>query len=248
MTLSSVLDYWGLENMRSLGRRSVVSEKYRVKKERSKFWRKTADDRSMENENKDDRHGDYEDITSINEREIGRMNSLLSKHIEFARYFAFLKVHGDMSFFDDLSNSTGALGTRLASDAALVQGATGSRLAIGAISVKRATGNSKAGKRNPLEESGKVAVETIGNIRTVASLTKEEYFIEAYQQLTAALYVKKRQSAHLQGLGFGLSFRILFFCHAAIYTLGAYSITEGELEYQYMFSEMVKAKKADESF
>ncbi|ELU17748.1 hypothetical protein CAPTEDRAFT_209638 [Capitella teleta] len=180
-------------------------------------------------------------------------------------------IRQDMSFFDDLSNSTGALGTRLASDAALVQGATGSRLAIviqslssvgvgiligmiyswklsllvvafmpfimmsGAISVKRATGNSKAGKRNPLEESGKVAVEAIGNIRTVASLTKEEYFIEAYQQLTAAPYVKKRQSAHLQGLGFGLSFSILFFCYAATYTLGAYLITEGELEYQDMF-------------
>jgi hypothetical protein len=54
---------------------------------------------------------------------------------------------------------------------------------------------------------------------------------------------KKKQSAHFQGFGFGLSFSIIFFCYAACYTLGAYLIEEGELEYYDMFRYKCAAKR-----
>ncbi|ELU10009.1 hypothetical protein CAPTEDRAFT_193301 [Capitella teleta] len=176
----------------------------------------------------------------------------------------------DMSFFDDLSNSTGALCTRLASDASLVKGAIGTRLAVvmqciaslgsglvigllyswklsllvmafvpfiifsNAIAFRRFLGGQKGGKRNHLEKSGKIAVEAIRNIRTVASLTKEHHFITSYRNLVDTPYKNSRRRAHLQGFGFGLSACVHFFCYGASYTFGAYLIQSGEIDYKDM--------------
>ncbi|XP_058534309.1 ATP-dependent translocase ABCB1 isoform X3 [Ochotona princeps] len=58
----------------------------------------------------------------------GKAGEILTTRLRSMAFRAMLRQ--DMSWFDDPKNSTGALSTRLATDAAQVQGATGTRLAL----------------------------------------------------------------------------------------------------------------------
>nr|XP_051696108.1 LOW QUALITY PROTEIN: phosphatidylcholine translocator ABCB4 [Oryctolagus cuniculus] len=58
----------------------------------------------------------------------GKAGEILTMRLRSMAFRAMLRQ--DMSWFDDHKNSTGALSTRLATDAAQVQGATGTRLAL----------------------------------------------------------------------------------------------------------------------
>ncbi|XP_068942330.1 ATP-dependent translocase ABCB1 [Petaurus breviceps papuanus] len=58
----------------------------------------------------------------------GKAGEILTKRLRYKAFKAMLRQ--DVSWFDDPKNSTGALTTRLATDASQVKGATGSRLAL----------------------------------------------------------------------------------------------------------------------
>lgn len=58
----------------------------------------------------------------------GKAGEILTKRLRYMVFRSMLRQ--DVSWFDDLKNTTGALTTRLANDAAQVKGATGSRLAV----------------------------------------------------------------------------------------------------------------------
>ncbi|XP_053528768.1 ATP-dependent translocase ABCB1 isoform X2 [Artibeus jamaicensis] len=58
----------------------------------------------------------------------GKAGEILTKRLRYMVFRSMLRQ--DMSWFDDPKNTTGALTTRLANDAAQVKGATGSRLAL----------------------------------------------------------------------------------------------------------------------
>ncbi|XP_078519721.1 ATP-dependent translocase ABCB1 [Lissotriton helveticus] len=58
----------------------------------------------------------------------GKAGEILTKRLRYMAFKAILRQ--DVGYFDDPKNSTGALTTRLATDASQVQGATGSRLAL----------------------------------------------------------------------------------------------------------------------
>ena len=167
----------------------------------------------------------------------------------------------EMGWFDDKFNSTGALTTRLASDAAQVQGATGSRLGVlievtfslllsvaiafayswsltfiiigfvpivmaaGAIQVKTVTGFTKSNKKN-LEEAGKVAVESIENIRTVAGLHREDTFYELYSIEVDRIHRRSLLAPLLAGLLYGFSQGILIFGYAIVFRYGAFQVAQ----------------------
>ncbi|XP_072507688.1 ATP-dependent translocase ABCB1 isoform X2 [Notamacropus eugenii] len=58
----------------------------------------------------------------------GKAGEILTKRLRYRAFKAMLRQ--DVSWFDDPKNSTGALTTRLATDASQVKGATGARLAV----------------------------------------------------------------------------------------------------------------------
>ncbi|XP_074196785.1 ATP-dependent translocase ABCB1 isoform X2 [Rhinolophus sinicus] len=58
----------------------------------------------------------------------GKAGEILTKRLRYRLFRSILRQ--DVSWFDDPKNTTGALTTRLANDAAQVKGATGSRLAV----------------------------------------------------------------------------------------------------------------------
>ncbi|CAF1600417.1 unnamed protein product, partial [Didymodactylos carnosus] len=141
---------------------------------------------------------------------------ILTKRLRAKVFQTMLKQ--DVTFYDDPTNSTGALCTRLAVETSAVKGATGIRLGLmlqnlaslgvgiilafifgwaltlmllgftpllvisGFLQTKLMSGFATNDKRT-LEKAGKITVEAIQNIRTVAQLTKEKHFGDEYTRL-----------------------------------------------------------------
>ena len=59
-------------------------------------------------------------------------------------------------------------------------------------------------------------------IRTVASLGKEDFFINKYVGLLEGPTKRSVRSAHIYGLLFGFSMGVLFFSNAACFRIGGY--------------------------
>ena len=167
----------------------------------------------------------------------------------------------EMGWFDDKFNSTGALTTRLASDAAQVQGATGSRLGVliqvtfslllslaiafayswsltliiigfvpivmfaGALQVRAVTGFTKRNKKD-LEEAGKISVESIENIRTVAGLNREDTFYELYSTQVDRIHRRALPQPPLAGILYGFSQGIYLFGYAVVFRYGAFQVLQ----------------------
>ncbi|CAK1551194.1 unnamed protein product [Leptosia nina] len=169
----------------------------------------------------------------------------------------------EIGFYDDKTNSTGALCARLAGEAAAVQGATGQRIgtvlqAVGTFSFAlgvslfyewrlglvvlvfvpflaavlynegRMVSAQSFGTAKTMEASSKIAVEAVANVRTVASLGRENRFLEDYgSQLLPAVLMAKRV-AHWRGIVFGLSRGLFNFIYAAtLYYGGTLMVNEG---------------------
>ncbi|KAL9972823.1 hypothetical protein ACROYT_G019202 [Oculina patagonica] len=81
-----------------------------------------------------------------------------------------------------------------------------------------------------LIQSGKIAVETIENIRTVATLGREDTFFNDYARALKNPYKKAMRRAHLQGVSFGLSEAFMFFANAAAFRYGGYLVVQREMD------------------
>ncbi|XP_059173798.1 ATP-dependent translocase ABCB1-like isoform X1 [Physella acuta] len=198
----------------------------------------------------------------------GRSGEALTMRLRNLTFRSMLRQ--DIGWYDDHKNSVGALTTRLATDASLVQGVTGIRLGTalmafanmgvaiiisfvygwqltllilafmpfialgGMMQVKLLAG--QAGKnKKALEGAGKVAVESIENIRTVASLSKEELFFKQYMEKVEPPYKEALKRAHLVGFTYAFSQAIIYFAYAAAFVLGAYLIEEKEMDFEDVF-------------
>ncbi|PFX21918.1 Multidrug resistance protein 1 [Stylophora pistillata] len=87
---------------------------------------------------------------------------------------------------------------------------------------------SKDGEDEKLQ-SGKIAVETIQNIRTVASLGRECTFYSDYSKALMIPYKKALRRAHLQGISFGLGEAFKFCATGAAFKYGGYLVSNGEM-------------------
>ncbi|KAK3108334.1 hypothetical protein FSP39_005774 [Pinctada imbricata] len=176
----------------------------------------------------------------------------------------------EIKFFDNKKNNTGALCTRLATDASQVQGASGIRLGVlvtnianmgtamviafiygwkltlvilafvpiigigGALQMKMMAGVAGQNKE-ALEGAGKVAVESVENIRTVASLTKEDTMYRLYLSQLEIPYKSALKKLHGSALAFSFSQSVIFFAYAAAFYFGAYLIRENEMTFEDVF-------------
>ncbi|CAF2677139.1 unnamed protein product [Rotaria sp. Silwood2] len=173
----------------------------------------------------------------------------------------------EIAYFDNPKNNTGALCTRLATEASAVQGVTGIRIgtmlqnltslgtgiiisfvfswqlallvlgfvpfivAGGFLESRLMTGF--ASKDNQTyEDAGKITVESIQNIRTVAQLTKEDYFYKEYSKLLKIPVRASIKRAHLFGLFFALTSSAMYFCLAAMFRLGAYLVDHDTISFE----------------
>ncbi|XP_042225494.1 ATP-dependent translocase ABCB1-like isoform X2 [Homarus americanus] len=86
-----------------------------------------------------------------------------------------------------------------------------------------------------LDEAGKLAVEAITNIRTVASLHKEEHFAQQYSQVLYSPYRQALKKSHVRGVTFGIAQAVPYFAYAATMLYGGYQVDRGQLSYQSVF-------------
>ncbi|CAH2048677.1 unnamed protein product, partial [Iphiclides podalirius] len=87
------------------------------------------------------------------------------------------------------------------------------------------------GTAQTMQSSSKVAVEAVANVRTVASLGREETFVSEYaRQLTPALHAAKRIT-HWRGLVFGLSRGLFNFVYAAAMYYGGTLMVYESVDY-----------------
>ena len=78
-------------------------------------------------------------------------------------------------------------------------------------------------------------MEGIENIRTVASLTREQIFFDKYLHELNIPYREALKKAHVIGITFSFSQAIVFFAYAASFYYGAVLIEDDEMEYVDVF-------------
>lgn len=94
----------------------------------------------------------------------------------------------------------------------------------------------RGAKGEEMLESGEVAVEAVENIRTIASLGRENKFYERYAQTIVEPHKKSVKRAHFYGVSFGMHEAIAYLCNAAAFRFGAYLIAHHGLH----FNDMMK--------
>ncbi len=80
-----------------------------------------------------------------------------------------------------------------------------------------------------------MAVETIENIRTVASLTREQKFYESFVYELMQPYKQALCKAHVVAISFSFSQAIVFYIYALSFWYGAKLIKNNELDFVEVF-------------
>ncbi|NWS25767.1 MDR1 protein, partial [Polioptila caerulea] len=86
-----------------------------------------------------------------------------------------------------------------------------------------------------LEEAGKISTESVENIRTIASLTKEEAFYGRYVASLDHTYRKALKKAPLYGITYGIAQCSEYFIHAAAFRFGAWLIANCLTDFENVF-------------
>ncbi|KAI5635208.1 ABC transporter transmembrane region domain-containing protein [Phthorimaea operculella] len=91
------------------------------------------------------------------------------------------------------------------------------------------------GTAKTMEQSSKVAVEAVANVRTVASLGREQQFLEEYALLLTPALQLARRAAHIRAIVFGLSRGLFNFVYAAAMYYGTTLIVSEGISYDVIF-------------
>ena len=104
----------------------------------------------------------------------------------------------------------------------------------GLFQMRALAGHGEANKAM-LEQAGKVAVEAIDNIRTVAQLGREEKFWKSYHDCLELPYKTALRQAHIQAVTFGFSQAIMFFAYAGAFRYGGWQVANKHADYESVF-------------
>ncbi|XP_071661151.1 ATP-binding cassette sub-family B member 5 isoform X2 [Patagioenas fasciata] len=107
-------------------------------------------------------------------------------------------------------------------------------IATNAVSVSAVSGHA-AKDQKALEEAGRISTESVGNIRTVASLTKEELFYQRYVASLNGPYRDSLTKAPLYGFTYGVAQSANYFVNAAVFRFGAWLIARCLTNFENVF-------------
>jgi ATP-binding cassette subfamily B (MDR/TAP) protein 1 len=82
--------------------------------------------------------------------------------------------------------------------------------------------------RKAYEESGQIVQQSVANMRTIASLTREESFKELYQNSIRIPHLIAVKGSMVSAIGFGLSQCLLFLVYALAFWYGGQLVSSGE--------------------
>ncbi|NXY34317.1 MDR1 protein, partial [Pomatorhinus ruficollis] len=107
---------------------------------------------------------------------------------------------------------------------------------VGANAVNASSMSGHAAEdQKALEEAGRISTESVENIRTVASLTKEEAFYERYVASLDLTYRKSLKKAPFYGFTYGISQSSEYFINAAVFRFGAWLIANCLTNFEDVF-------------
>ena len=95
--------------------------------------------------------------------------------------------------------------------------------------------NAKSNGRSAIEEGGRVATETVENIKTIISLGRETHFIEEFNHVFAKGLKKTFFMMHVSAFFYGLSNSVIFFIQCASFGYGWYLIKNENLSITDLF-------------
>lgn len=85
------------------------------------------------------------------------------------------------------------------------------------------------------EEASQVANDAVGSIRTVASFCAEEKVMELYKRKSEGPMKTGIKQGLISGIGFGLSFFLLFCVYATSFYAGARLVQDGKTTFPKVF-------------
>ncbi|NXD50550.1 MDR1 protein, partial [Corvus moneduloides] len=103
-----------------------------------------------------------------------------------------------------------------------------------AVSASSMSGHA-AEDQKALEEAGRISTESVENIRTVASLTREEIFYERYISSLNRTYRKSLKKAPFYGFTYGIAQCSEYFINAAVFRFGAWLIANCLTNFENVF-------------
>uniref|UniRef100_A0A668AZY9 ATP-binding cassette, sub-family B (MDR/TAP), member 11a n=1 Tax=Myripristis murdjan TaxID=586833 RepID=A0A668AZY9_9TELE len=189
---------------------------------------------------------------------------LLTRRLRKMGFQAMLRQ--EIGWFDDPRNSPGALTTRLATDASMVQGigmTVNSLTSIGAsfiiafyfswkltlviicfLPLIALSGVFQAkmltgfanDDKKAMEAAGQVSSEAFANIRTIAGLGKESAFVESYEQQLESPHRSATKRGVIYGICFGFARCVIFMAYAASFRYGGHLVSSENLHYVIVFS------------
>lgn len=80
-----------------------------------------------------------------------------------------------------------------------------------------------------------VSSEALGNIRTIAGLTKESSFVELYERNLELPYKSAKKRANIYGICFAFAQCVIFMAYAASFRYGGYLVRAEGLPYMLVF-------------
>ncbi|XP_032847569.2 ATP-binding cassette sub-family B member 5 [Tyto alba] len=107
-------------------------------------------------------------------------------------------------------------------------------IATNAASVRSVSGHA-AKDQKALEEAGRISTESVENIRTVASLTREDAFYERYIASLNGPYRDSLRKSPFYGLTYGLAQCANYFIDAAVFRFGAWLIAHCLSNFENVF-------------
>nr|UOU03323.1 ATP-binding cassette subfamily B1-like 3-2 [Brachionus rubens] len=107
---------------------------------------------------------------------------------------------------------------------------------VSGVIVGRASISQKVKGRNVNEESGRLTIETVENIKTIISLGREQHFIDEFNSVYGKKFRKTLLLLHVQALFYSLSGSILFFVQATAFSFGYYLIKTDGLSVTNLFA------------
>ncbi|NXM26526.1 MDR1 protein, partial [Oxyruncus cristatus] len=103
-----------------------------------------------------------------------------------------------------------------------------------AVSAKSMSGHA-AKDQKALEEAGRISTESVENIRTIASLTREEAFYEKYVTSLNGPYRDSLKKAPFYGFHYGVAKSAEYFINAAVFRFGAWLIANCLTNFENVF-------------
>ncbi|XP_064542584.1 ATP-dependent translocase ABCB1-like [Drosophila montana] len=91
------------------------------------------------------------------------------------------------------------------------------------------------GNAKIMENTTKLAVEVVSNIRTVVSLGREDMFHRTYIEMLAPAVEKSKKNTHYRGIVYGLARSMMFFSYAACMSYGGWCVVNRGLPFGDVF-------------